>query len=248
MTRTIVGLVSSISLLLVVLAVSLYLQPWKVSQAASPSLARHISVMRISGLVSMQGMIINDNISFSRNNVWVAGTYSPNNPPCVTHCYNLSGAQLFLEHFNGSQWNAFTFPLDFATDTVEDMSAASANDIYVVGIRGSNNTLTYIMEYWNGRQWSSVSLAPPPNSIAVRLHAVIALSSHDVWTVGECYNYITSTNSALIEHFDGKKWSFIPSPTSVTSLTKLERAGSSNTVIATGVGNGSTQIFELSAY
>ncbi len=84
----------------------------------------------------------------------------------------------------------------------------ASNDIWSVGYF-NGNTLT---EHWNGTQWTLVHSPNGPVGSSM-LNAVSAVSSHDVWAVGIQNNGGGVTgNSTLIEHWDGSKWSVVPSP------------------------------------
>lgn len=121
----------------------------------------------------------------------------------------------------------------------------ASNDIWSVGYFNSN-TLT---EHWNGTQWT---LIQSPNGLAgsSMLTAVSAVSSHDVWAVGIQNNGNGVTgNSTLIEHWDGSKWSVVPSPNASTEGDELYgvAAISMNDVWAVGYfeNNAETLILPL---
>ena len=44
------------------------------------------------------------------------------------------------------------------------------------------------------------------------LHSVSALAENDVWAVGVSYNIERTLGSTLIEHWNGSRWSVVPSP------------------------------------
>lgn len=75
--------------------------------------------------------------------------------------------------------------------------------------RGCSRERTLI-EHWNGRQWSRV---PSPNATALQtLTSVSAVSGRDAWAVG---GYVTRDDEAiraLIVHWNGTRWSRVPSP------------------------------------
>jgi hypothetical protein len=54
---------------------------------------------------------------------------------------------------------------------------------------------------------------------------VVALSSHDAWAVG---TRITYKRQTLVEHWAGRRWTVVPSPTLAggdNSLTGVDRRG-----------------------
>ena len=94
--------------------------------------------------------------------------------------------------------------------------AASANDAWAVGYYTASTYLGPIpkplTEHWNGTTWTTVSNPPIPSLVpSGELLAVSGTSSTDVWAVGD---YVASTGigQALIEHWDGVRWTIVPSP------------------------------------
>ncbi len=75
-----------------------------------------------------------------------------------------------------------------------------------------------LIEHWNGTRWN---IFPSPNIGGVKntnqLAGVAAISSNDVWVVGVFYDSsICDRNplcspDVLIEHWNGRSWSSIPS-------------------------------------
>lgn len=89
------------------------------------------------------------------------------------------------------------------------MSAVSANDVWAVGnsttAGGVDQTLA---EHWDGTSWT---IFPTPNigSLNNDLNAVIAISTTDVWAVGD---YQIDTNSdfgTIAEHWTGTSWALV---------------------------------------
>lgn len=58
--------------------------------------------------------------------------------------------------------------------------------------------------------WSVVP-SPSPGSSQGQLTGVAAISSTDVWAVGDYYN-ANSALLTLVEHWDGTRWSVVPGP------------------------------------
>ena len=89
---------------------------------------------------------------------------------------------------------------------LEGVAAVSAKDVWAVGV-GPGGTLT---EHWNGTQWSIVP-SPNPSSGSGIFYAVTAISSNNIWAVG--LSFLNNGNEAtLTEHWNGSKWSLVPSP------------------------------------
>lgn len=71
-----------------------------------------------------------------------------------------------------------------------------------------------LIEHWNGKTWS---VFPSPNASGSGnvLNSVTSTTSKDVWAVGF---YITKAghDQTLAEHWDGKKWTIVPTPNQTT--------------------------------
>src|SRR5713226_9528426 len=68
-------------------------------------------------------------------------------------------------------------------------------------------------------------VAPGPNvrSFNNNLRAVAAVSSGDIWAVGSTYsNQILSPSSTLTDHWNGTRWSIVPSPNVGSSFNQLD--------------------------
>jgi hypothetical protein len=94
------------------------------------------------------------------------------------------------------------------------VSASAANNVWAVGsylsgnpINGPFKTLT---ERWNGSAWSFVPSADAGAEDA--LGGVAAISPTDMWAVGDFMPQLRSPQTAFIEHWNGQKWSVVPSP------------------------------------
>ena len=57
------------------------------------------------------------------------------------------------------------------------------------------------------------------------LHSVSALAENDVWAVGVSYNIERTLGSTLIEHWNGSRWSVVPSPNPSGTLNILYGRG-----------------------
>jgi hypothetical protein len=105
-------------------------------------------------------------------------------------------------------------------NTINAVAAISATDAWAVGYRNSNNvnesrTLT---QHWDGRTWSTVPSPNPATTLRCFnantgnwLNSVAAVSANDVWAVG--YKFpCTAVITPLILHWNGVRWSEVPSP------------------------------------
>lgn len=163
------------------------------ANVAGPAPGRRLRTTALNGIVSL-----------SASNAWTVG---------VTE-YPSFTLNTLVEHWNGSKWTAVdaTGPKGSELNAV---TALSPNDLWTVGEGGSSGSagLATLTEHWNGSKWSIV---PSPNTNVVNfLRGVSGASSNDVWAVGESVKDSfdgVSVSSNLVEHWDGKHWSVVPSP------------------------------------
>ena len=64
------------------------------------------------------------------------------------------------------------------------------------------------MEQWNGSKWKIVSSPTPSSLNTFTFYGIAAASSNDVWATGASY-YTSGVSKALIEHWNGTKWSLV---------------------------------------
>ncbi len=175
---------------------------WRVVASPNPS-ARSNSLRAIAAL--------------SSKDIWAVGTYA-----------NSAGHfQTLTVHWNGSTWRVAPSPSPGALDnTLSGVTVVSATDAWVVGsyfINPDPDTLhTHtLIEHWNGTQWSVVASPNPTNRINV-LHGVGVVSANDVWAVGNTSRASNpSSIRTMVQHWDGTKWSVVPSPNHSTGSNAL---------------------------
>src|SRR2546425_786649 len=116
------------------------------------------------------------------------------------------------------------------------VASISANDVWAVGT--SENTLgndqTLIL-HWDGTAWSIVP-SPTTGMVVGNLLGVAAVSTNDVWAVGS-FLPTKGGRRALIEHWNGHKWSVVKNPSTVGTELQAVATVSTNDVWA--VGNSS---------
>ncbi len=150
----------------------------------------------------------------SPDDIWAVGNY---------FVHPLQGpVHTLIEHWDGTQWSLVkSANAPTSDDNLSGVVALSPTNAWAVGLfsilggPGNDHTL---VEHWDGTQWSIV---PSPDvSFTVGLFDVAAISSTDIWAVGNAYNKNASVSRTVIEHWNGTKWSVVPSP-NPTSLSFL---------------------------
>jgi hypothetical protein len=96
-----------------------------------------------------------------------------------------------------------------------------------------------VIEQWNGTAWSGVPSVNPGD--ANELKGVALVDATDAWTVGDCVTTNPKTRSsryvALIERWDGVRWSVVPSPSPGVRDVTLSSVAVINASFAWAVGS-----------
>jgi hypothetical protein len=119
------------------------------------------------------------------------------------------------------------------------VAALSKTDIWAVGSHQSANappTNRTLIEHWGGAKWSVVQ-SPNVGTNENDLKAVGAVSAGDVWAVGNYFDNGSLAWRTLAEHWDGSRWTVIPSPSPSTRFNSLQgvAAVGANDVWAVGI-------------
>lgn len=122
-----------------------------------------------------------------------------------------------------------SIPFEIGSDSsFKAVDSLSPTDAWAVGATNlftSRTLKATLVQHWDGTRWS-VSASPNrsglPSSNVVNsnvLNAVDAISSNNVWAVGD--TVLTTPNNdfagsgSLVEHYDGTSWTIVPSPNGV---------------------------------
>lgn len=145
----------------------------------------------------------------------------------------------------GAAWETIPSPNKSNWNYFSAVAATSSFDVWAVGSAYSS-TLGHstLIEHWNGTTWSIVASPSPgtPSACGAQsyagnyLYGVAAVSANDAWAVGEiCPNGFGRT---LIEHWNGSKWTVVPSPNESGQTTNtLVAVSASSANDAWAVGN-----------
>lgn len=167
----------------------------------------------------------------SANSVWAVGYYETSNYV----------EQTLIEYWNGANWQVVSSPNGGSQNNVlSGVAVVSARNIWAVGYYLSfNQDSQSLALHWNGSHWS---FAQNPNAGVSPnyLSGIAAVSASDVWAVGDYFNSITFASQALALHWNGTRWSIVPSPNFASTSQTFENdlygvaAVSSNNVWAVG--------------
>ena len=117
-----------------------------------------------------------------------------------------------IESWDGARWTIVDSPQPGSErDMLFAASARSASDVWAVGDQeGADGRFETLVEHFDGGRWSVVPSADP-GSTGNHLYGVTAVAPDDVWAVGQQLG-ASGPDQALIEHWDGHRWSVVPSP------------------------------------
>jgi hypothetical protein len=136
--------------------------------------------------------------------IWAVGTY-----------YGPRGNQdALIEHWDGAAWSAIPTP-NRATrdDQLTGVSALGSNDVWAVGYFYNDAGQHPLAEHWDGSAWHLVPAPGDTRTGGGSLYSVAAISASDVWAVGDSQTFL-EPGRGLIEHWNGIRWSPVPSPKS----------------------------------
>src|SRR6266481_2968519 len=85
--------------------------------------------------------------------------------------------------------------------------------------------------------WQIIASPNGPRQVN-ELHSVFTLAENDVWAVGVSYNTELTLGSTLIEHWNGSRWSVVPSPNPSSSVNRLNAVAVVSANDAWAVGSG----------
>ncbi len=165
----------------------------------------------------------------SSSDVWAVGYYQ------ITG----GNAQQVIERWDGTNWSIVpgSDPGGSAQNFLYAVAAVSSTDIWAVGyyVNSSQHFLTLI-EHWDGQQWNVVLSPNRHMANSSYLFNIAAVSSTDIWAVGDYQ--VNNLTQNLIEHWNDKKWSIVPSP----------NAGTGDNVLYGVAGDASHDIWAVGFY
>ena len=135
-----------------------------------------------------------------------------------------SAFQTLAEHWNGSAWSIVGSPdvSSSLNNFMTSIDCRSSTNCWAAGYYDSGNTdvngnpiYQTLLEQWNGTAWSIVSSPNTAASDSNVLLGITCTSASQCWTVG--YANGSTSETALIENWNGNSWSIVAAPTSATT-------------------------------
>ena len=147
-------------------------------------------------------------------------TISPTDAWAVGEFGHFAHAALLL-HWDGTAWHRVALPANARRANLEDITAVSPTDIWVVGATAlvlRTRTLHY-----NGSTWTVVP--SPSTASGTLLVGVSAVSPADVWAVGP----------AVAERWNGHAWHLLPLPGANANLNGVVTVSATDVWAADGL-------------
>ena len=137
----------------------------------------------------------------SPTNAWAVGSVNDNG--------QILGS---IEHWDGTKWSLVPGPFAAQSDPLLfGITAISSKDIWVVGSIIVQSVIEPLFVHYNGKVWKQVPGPVIGAQGLTLMQSVSALATNDVYAVG--WSGFENDNSrTFVEHWNGKKWSVVPSP------------------------------------
>jgi hypothetical protein len=142
----------------------------------------------------------------SPRNVWAVGNFLPD-----TTTSNQDATLSLAAHFDGTKWTSTPTPNTGPNYNTLFGAAATDKAAWGVGVAVDDKYNAHsLIETWDGAAWH-VTPSPCLNSQRDMLFSASAVSDRDVWAVGTQQDR-AGRFSTLVEHWDGRAWTVVPSP------------------------------------
>lgn len=174
--------------------------------------------------------LLNSNLygitAISTNDVWAVGA---------------DGGQLrtLIMHWDGNNWSQITSPTPSTRTSLHSVAAVAPDDVWAVGwFDDTIEPERPLTMHWDGNTWTIVPAPGGGGSIfgGLILYGVDAVSTTEVWAVGEDYNDFNGSTITAVLRWDGTDWTRVPSasPRQYNKLRSVDMIGS-NTGWAAGL-------------
>ncbi len=136
---------------------------------------------------------------------------------------------------DGLDWRIVPTPQVGQVDFLYGVSAFTNGEAWAVGSTEAtiNGVGQAFVLHWDGAAWKVVPAPSHPGAAYTLLQGVAAVGPQDVWAVGGWQVRSGREYRTLIEHWDGSRWSEVPSPDRTGTLASVS-AVSADDVWAVG--------------
>jgi hypothetical protein len=158
----------------------------------------------------------------SASNCWAVGFAGPNglaNNFLPNIMPQVSGANAFIEHWNGTSWTVTSAPGAASPlgTYLNSVTCATPTQCWAVGadMGADGNPSSTLVDAWNGSSWTTVA-SPDPSSGGSLLTAVTCIDASNCWASGAVGlgggGGGGNTPNPMIAVWNGSTWSVDPSP------------------------------------
>ena len=150
------------------------------------------------------GGYLNAVAATSPSNAWAVGQAGPG-PGDTGPIFPL------IERWNGKGWTEQSFPVTPGGGGFGGVAATSASNAWAVGSADEGAGRQTMIDHWNGKGWTRVSSPNLPGARSSSLSSVTIISNSSAWAVGSAT--VGNVSRTLIMHWDGTRWTIVPSST-----------------------------------
>jgi len=173
---------------------------WAAGESADGTLILHYdgtSWTRKSTPHDNDGSVLDAVYARTANDAWAGGADDSGSGPAV------------LMHWDGTSWSTVNLPAAATPDRSEivSVSADSATDVWALSQINGGGTSDLL--HWDGSHWQSFTQSVGDGPM---VKSITALSPASAWAVGMQSGGPDEHWQTLTEHWDGTRWSVVPSP------------------------------------
>jgi hypothetical protein len=119
-----------------------------------------------------------------------------------------------VERWNGKTWTLVASPNPTGQAALNAVSCPTATNCTAVGnvLNAASMVSKTLIERWNGKTWTIVPSPNPTLFPIAGLSGVSCLTATNCTAVGSDYNVAATVAKTLIERWNGKSWTIVPSP------------------------------------
>jgi hypothetical protein len=117
-------------------------------------------------------------------------------------------------HYDGTGWTLATTPNggDPKNGILFDVDGVATGDVWAAGSYTDSTSLQHtLVAHWDGSGWKKVKSPDAGRRKGGELGGIDARTATDVWAVGSYLNH-QGINQPLAEHWNGVKWTVVPTP------------------------------------
>ena len=115
-----------------------------------------------------------------------------------------------IARWNGRIWKPMDGPDTAIVDSLTDVDALSADDVWASGWSRDYGPARGLLARWDGRRWSTI--APPRSPRGITFTGVAAIEQETVWAVGYTGDIDDETEHAVVALWDGTSARTVPAP------------------------------------